>query len=90
MLDKMEVYYFSPTGGTKKVSSIFADAMEKEVIWHDLGSKEPMMEKPEGEITVVASPVFGGRIPSVVREKSKNSQEPEKGSNNSGLWKSGI
>ena len=69
MLDKMEVYYFSPTGGTKKVSSIFADAMEKEVIWHDLGSKEPMMEKPEGEMTVVASPVFGGRIPSVVREK---------------------
>ena len=44
-------------------------AMEKEVIWHDLGSKEPMMEKPEGEMTVVASPVFGGRIPSVVREK---------------------
>lgn len=40
-----EVYYFSPTGGTKKVSSIFADAMEKEVIWHNLGSKEPMMEK---------------------------------------------
>ena len=66
---EMEVYYFSPTGGTKKVSSIFADAMEKEVIWHDLGSKEPMMEKPEGEMTVVASPVFGGRIPSVVREK---------------------
>ena len=66
---EMEVYYFSLTGGTKKVSSIFADAMEKEVIWHDLGSKEPMMEKPEGEMTVVASPVFGGRIPSVVREK---------------------
>lgn len=66
---EMEVYYFSPTGGTKKVSSIFADAMEKEVIWHDLGSKEPMMEKPEGEMTVVASPVFRGRIPSVVREK---------------------
>ena len=35
----------------------------------NLGSKEPMMEKPEGEMTVVASPVFGGRIPSVVREK---------------------
>ena len=66
---EMEVYYFSPPGGKKKVSSIFADAMEKEVIWHDLGSKEPMMEKPEGEMTVVASPVFGGRIPSVVREK---------------------
>ena len=58
MLDKMEVYYFSPTGGTKKVSSIFADAMEKEVIWHDLGSKEPMMEKPEGKMIVVAAPVL--------------------------------
>lgn len=69
MSDKMEVYYFSPTGGTKKVSSIFADAMEKEVIWHDLGSKETMPEKPEGETIVVAAPVFGGRIPSIVREK---------------------
>lgn len=69
MSDKMEVYYFSPTGGTKRVSSIFADAMKKEVIWHDLGSKETMMEKPEGEMIVVAAPVFGGRIPSVVREK---------------------
>ena len=47
MSDKMEVYYFSPTGGTKKVSSIFVAAMEKEVIWHDLGSKETMPEKLE-------------------------------------------
>ena len=35
MSDKMEVYYFSPTGGTKKVSDIFAAAIGKEVIWHD-------------------------------------------------------
>lgn len=69
MSDKLEVYYFSPTGGTKKVSSIFADAMGKEVIWHDLGSKETMLEQPEGEMIVVAAPVFGGRIPSVIREK---------------------
>lgn len=69
MSAKMDVYYFSPTGGTKKVSSIFADAMEKDVIWHDLGSKEAISEKPESEMIVVAAPVFGGRIPSVVREK---------------------
>ena len=69
MSDKMEVCYFSPTGGTKKVSSIFADAMEKEVIWHDLGSKEPMMERPGSKMIVIAAPVFGGRIPSLVREK---------------------
>ena len=55
MSDKLEVYYFSPTGGTKKVSSIFADAMGKEVIWHDLGSKETMLEQPEGEMIVVAA-----------------------------------
>lgn len=72
MSDKLEVYCFSPTGGTKKVSSIFADAMEKEVIWHDLGSKETVPEVPEGEMIVVAAPVFGGRIPSVVREKIEN------------------
>jgi len=69
MSDKMEVYYFSPTGGTKKVSSIFTEAMEKEVIWHNLGSKETVMEKPESEMIVVAAPVFGGRIPSVMKEK---------------------
>lgn len=41
MSDKLEVYYFSRTGGTKKVSSIFADAMGKEVIWHDLVCERP-------------------------------------------------
>lgn len=52
--------------------------MEKEVIWHDLGSKEPMMEKPEGEMTVVASPVLEAVFLQLYEKKSKNSQEPEK------------
>lgn len=51
------------------MTSIFTDTMEKEVIWQDLGSKETMLEKPEGEMIVVAAPVFGRRIPSIVREK---------------------
>lgn len=67
----MEVYYFSPTGGTKKISYIFAAAIGKEVIWHDLGDKQALAEKPQGELIVVAAPVFAGRIPSVVREKIK-------------------
>lgn len=71
MSDKMEVYYFSPTGGTKKVSDIFAVAIDKEVIWHDLGDKQALAEKPQCELIVVAAPVFAGRIPSVVREKIK-------------------
>ena len=33
------------SSGDEEVGQMVADAMEKEVIWHDLGSKEPMMEK---------------------------------------------
>ena len=71
MGDKMDMYYFSPTGGTKKVSSIFAAALGRDVVWHDLGSKQTTSDKPQGELTVVAAPVFGGRIHSVVRDKIK-------------------
>ena len=71
MSDKMEVYYFSPTGGTKKVSGIFAAAVGKEAVWHDLGDKQTVIEQPQGELIAVAAPVFAGRIPSVVREKIK-------------------
>ena len=71
MSDKMEVYYFSPTGGTKKVSDIFAAAIGKDVVWHDLGDKQKPTKQPQGELIVVAAPVFAGRIPSVVREKIK-------------------
>ena len=71
MSDKMEVYYFSPTGGTKKVSDIFAAAVGKDVVWHDLGDKQTLTEQPQGELIIVTAPVFAGRIPSVVREKIK-------------------
>lgn len=71
MSDKMEVYYFSPTGGTKKVSDIFAAAIGKETVWHDLGDKQKPTKQPQSELIVVAAPVFAGRIPSVVREKIK-------------------
>lgn len=69
MSDKMEICYFSPTGGTRRVCEVFADAMEQEVIWHDLGSKENLNIRTEEELILVAAPVFGGRIPSVVRNK---------------------
>lgn len=71
MSDKMEVYYFSPTGGTKKVSDIFAAAVGKDAVWHDLRDKQTPTEQPQGELIIVAAPVFAGRIPSVVREKIK-------------------
>lgn len=71
MSDKMEVYYFSPTGRTKKVSDIFAAAVGKDVVWHDLGDKQTPTKQPQGELIIVAAPVFAGRIPSVVSEKIK-------------------
>lgn len=71
MSENIEAYYFSPTGGTKKVVEIFADAMEKETKWYDMGRKERIPEEATAEFTVFAAPVFGGRIPSVVREKMK-------------------
>lgn len=71
MSDKMEVYYFSPTGGTKKVSDIFAAAIGKDAVWHDLRDKQTPTEQPQGELIIVAAPVFAGRIPSVVSEKIK-------------------
>ena len=71
MSDKMEIYYFSPTGGTKKVSDIFAAAVGKDAEWHDLGDKQTPTKQPQGELIIVAAPVFAGRIPSVVREKIK-------------------
>lgn len=71
MSDKMEIYYFSPTGGTKKVSDIFAAAVGKDAVWHDLGDKQTPTKQPQGELIIVAAPVFAGRIPSVVREKIK-------------------
>lgn len=71
MSENIEVYYFSPTGGTRKVVEIFADAMEKETKWYDMGKKERIPEEATAEFTVFAAPVFGGRIPSVVREKMK-------------------
>lgn len=71
MSEQMEVYAFSPTGGTKKVVELFVNAMGGGAIWHDLGSKEVLPEQAAAAYTVVAAPVFGGRIPSIVREKLK-------------------
>lgn len=69
MLNKAELYFFSPTGGTKKVGKAFAEALAKEVKMTDIGGRAALCEKPESDIIVVAAPVFGGRIPSLVPEK---------------------
>ena len=59
MSEKTEIYYFSPTGGTKRVTQIFADAMGKENKWYDIGKKEPIPEEATAELSVFAAPVLG-------------------------------
>lgn len=69
MLNKVEVYYFSPTGGTAKVGKLFAEAVAEEAAMIDLGAKVSFPEVPGSDVIVAAAPVFGGRIPGVVSEK---------------------
>ena len=71
MLKKVELYGFSPTGGTKKVGEAFAHALAEEVKYTDLIDRDVEQLSAEEDTIVVAVPVFGGRIPSVAREKLK-------------------
>ncbi|WP_101772248.1 EFR1 family ferrodoxin [Peptostreptococcus faecalis] len=72
MLKKVDFYYFSPTGGTKKVGEVFSKAIAKEVSMIDLGKKETIKKEVESDVIVVALPVFGGRVPSIVVKKLKD------------------
>lgn len=67
MLEKADFYYFSPTGGTKKVGEVFAGEVARTVCPWELGKKET--RKNEAELLVVAVPVFGGRIPGVAAQR---------------------
>lgn len=80
MMKKTELYYFSPTGGTKKVGETFAKAVSEEVVLYDLGEmmraapevKEEKEDGPaEAELVIFAAPVFGGRLPAAAAEYLK-------------------
>lgn len=71
MLNLTELYYFSPTGGTKTAGEIFCNGISENVKAVDLGSESKTVEKSESELAVFAAPVFGGRIPVIVEEKLK-------------------
>lgn len=58
MMKKTELYYFSPTGGTKKVGEAFAKATAGEVILHDLGKmmrEAQKAQETEGSAEAAAS-----------------------------------
>ena len=55
MSDKMEIYYFSPTGRNKKGMRYFAAAVGKDVVWHDLRDKQTPTKQPQGELIIACS-----------------------------------
>lgn len=70
MLPMTEFYYFSPTGGTKKVGEIFCNAIAEQVHNVDLGGKTMPSEEKNG-LAVFAMPVFGGRLPDIAADRLK-------------------
>lgn len=69
---KIDFYYFSPTGGTKKVGEIFCSALTEQINTYNLGDRKAELFDGDGDLTVVAAPVYAGRIPAYVEEKLKN------------------
>lgn len=68
MLKNTQLFYFSPTGGTKAYGDIFCKAISQSCNAVNLGMKDSV-QNPEGELAVFALPVFGGRIPAFAAEK---------------------
>lgn len=71
MLNTTSLYFFSPTGGTKKAGEMFCRGISTNTNMIDLGLRDSGVEEAEGDLTVIAAPVFGGRIPGFVSEKLK-------------------
>lgn len=70
MIKSTEVFYFSPTGGTKKIADAMAYALSEQVSFVDLGKIE--IPNATEDVVVIAAPVFGGRLPGIVPERLKN------------------
>lgn len=70
----MNIYeiYFSPTGGTKNISSIFARQFSQKTIGIDLSNNLldlNIFSIQKSDIVIISTPSFNGRAPSLVIEK---------------------
>lgn len=70
MLKKTNLCCFSPTGGTKHMGEIFCRNISEDIIVTDLLKKEKQ-DQEDCDLTVLAAPVFGGRIPSAAADRIK-------------------
>ena len=68
MLNSVQFYYFSPTGGTKACGECFCKAIANNVNAINLGLEDAAFND-DCDLAVFAMPVFAGRIPAVAAEK---------------------
>lgn len=69
MLKTLDFYFFSPTGGTKKAGKVLAEALAELHLAHDLADKKAQVPDPKADLSLIALPVYGGRIPAFVAKK---------------------
>lgn len=69
MLKCVSFCFFSPTGGTKKAGGIFCREIAEKVTEIDLTAQGFDGAALEGDLTVIAAPVYGGRIPQLAAER---------------------
>lgn len=70
----MKIYEicFSPTGGTKKVSSLLTSALEEESVLVDLTNSQADFHSialTEEDVAVISVPSYAGRVPEVAAER---------------------
>jgi ferredoxin len=65
---KADIFYFSATGTTKEIAKAVADGLHCEVLWHNLTLPGARKDAPisEGDIVLIAAPVYGERIPNFI------------------------
>lgn len=68
MLKTSALYFFSPTGGTKRAGEIFCERISEQVHTVDMRSQDELFVESNEELLVFAVPVFGGRIPAIASE----------------------
>ena len=65
-------FYFSPTGGTKKVSDFLSGKLDNDVVSVDLVDNKTNLNNfsfAENDIAIIAVPSYGGRVPSIAANR---------------------
>ncbi len=68
-INKVSALFFSPTGGTKRIAERAAAGIRDEYVSIDITVNSQELNFGPDEVVVIAAPVFGGRVPTPVRER---------------------